>query len=95
MKSSLSLSSIGLKLKSFFERYHLTLFIVLAFGSLIAVTLSLSASAGQAAAETVTTPNATKIFDQKVIDQLETLKTVEEQPANPDVPLGKRNPFVE
>lgn len=94
MKNDLSLSALSQGISTFFKRYHVTMFVILVLGSLIAVALILNGIVQHSPDESAATPS-TAIFNQQTIDKLESLRTVEEQPSNPPVPLGNRNPFVE
>lgn len=94
MKSDISLTQISSAISTFFKRYHITLFIVLALGGVIAATLTIS-SIAQTSGASGATSSPQAVFNQQTIDRLDSLKTVDEQSPNPDVPMGKRDPFFE
>lgn len=94
MKNDLSLSTMLGGVSTFFKRYHVTMFVILVLGSLIAVAFVLNGIIQHSPDEAAATSSA-QIFNQETIDKLESLRTAEEQPSNPPVPLGNRNPFVE
>ena len=78
----------------FFHRYHVVLFVVIAFGGLAIVILSLSQTAQSSTDTSAVTEAAATGFDKQTIQRLEGLKTTSSsQPLQ--FPSGRINPFVE
>jgi len=92
---STSLKPVG----RFFQRFHLTIFIVVIVGGLAYAVVSLYTVLSDASTipeqptSTVTTTRPT--YDQTTIDHLNQLYTAENAPGSIDLPAGRINPFSE
>lgn len=76
------------------RRYHGILFAVLVLGGLIIMVITLNSIISGSSPSASQTPNPVSGFDQKTINQLNSLHSIDQQPT----PLnfsGRSNPFVE
>lgn len=79
-----------------FQRYSLTIFIVVLTSGLGVAVLMLSATVQQASDSTGYTSNTTSSsFDQTTIDRVKQLHTSTEFTSNVALPSGRINPFSE
>lgn len=92
----ISLQTIKTSVIAFLHRFHIVLFVVITVGSLAVAILLLStiiASASESNGYVSTSNNAT--FDQATIDQINQLKTDDQDTSSALPQTGRTNPFVE
>ncbi len=92
----ISLQTIKTSVIAFLHRFHIVLFVVITIGSLAAAILLLStiiASSSESNGYVSTSNNAT--FDQATIDQINQLKTNDQNASSALPQAGRTNPFVE
>lgn len=79
-----------------FERYHLTIFIVVLVGGLMTAVIMLSGILSQASdTSTITPTTGNTTFDQATIDRLNRLHTRDDTSAGFVLPAGRTSPFYE
>jgi hypothetical protein len=94
MNSDLSLAALGRASSKFLHRYHIILFVVIAFGGLAVITFLLNATISKASE--AAPPQPTNDIDQATIKKIEQLKTASESDQSASqLPISSRNPFVE
>jgi cell division protein FtsB len=96
MKQSINLSAFFKPLRNFFQRFHLTVFIVVIVGGLAYSVISLYNLLSDVAvipAQTSTTGQTS--FDQATIDSLTQMYASDAAPATIQLPSGRINPFGE
>lgn len=86
----LGLSKITYTLSHFLHRFHVTLFVTLAVGSLSIVALFLNQAVTQETADNSTAPKST--FDKATMDKIAALQT-SSQYVELTFPSGRVNPF--
>ena len=92
----ISLQAIKTPIITFLRRFHIILFVVLSIGSLAIAILLLSAviaSSGESNGYVSNSNNAS--FDQTTINQINQLKTNDENNSTSLPQTGRTNPFVE
>jgi hypothetical protein len=96
MKKSSDVSTIFKPIGRFFQRFHLTIFIVIVASGLAYAVLSLYGVLSDAS-DTLTTPATTSStsFDQTTIDRLDKMYSSDNAPAPAKLPDGRTNPFGE
>jgi len=95
MKSK-SLSSVFKSLIATFQKYSVTVFIVVLTSGLAIAVLMLNSTLQKASDTTGYTPTLDpSTFDQVTIDRVKQLHTSDENPKTSTPPTGRTNPFAE
>ncbi len=97
MKKSTNTSTLLKPIGRFFQRFHLTVFIVIIVGGLAYAVLSLYdvlAAASTLPVSATTAPSSTS-FDQSTINRLNQLYSSDKAPSSVTLPSGRINPFGE
>jgi len=94
MNSDLSLAALGRASSKFLHRYHIILFVIIAFGGLAVTTFLLNTTISKASE--AAPPQPTNGIDQATIKKIEQLKTASESDQSASqLPISSRNPFIE
>jgi hypothetical protein len=98
MKQSTDVSALFKPIGRFFQRFHLTVFIVIITGGLAYSVVSLYnvlSDASTLPATTIATNPSSTSFDQSTIDRLNQMYTRDTAPSSISLPAGRINPFGE
>lgn len=93
----ISLTSIKKPIITFFQRFHVIVFVIVVIGGLAAVVLllnSIIASSGERG-DYIPPGSNPSSFDQSTINGIEQLKSRTDSSAPLDLSKGRTNPFVE
>jgi hypothetical protein len=93
----ISLSVIKNSIGNFARRFHLTIFVIVVLGSLVAVVLLLNNVIIRSSEQGDYIPagNTPSSFDKDTIDKIEQLKSRSDASTPLDLSKGRINPFVE